>query len=382
MDFDPSLPLGDCSLLDRHPTVVLNSRQSKTPRGDDPWVRNTIEAVKLAIHRHSPIVSSIGMNTWELSLWATGESGGNAVVILPAPSSGSREKSILSVASDFGIEFEKHAWLFVPVSKGSGSAKSWWAERDRLAFEIATCIMPVSVRPKGRLLKYMETGLRPEQSIHEGFRTEYENGSRRDEINLPEKCFEVENWPYVTHWTCRRYGPWPGETSADYYRAVAASRSSYARSASATLKKILAENLIRASGNHIRKSTPVVAFTALKPSEALPLMRWRKRYVRPTFEPYGIAIHYRAAMGIGIRPVTYLKSGGKKKTDEGVSPDMIQGWGTGDWPKEKEWRAIGDVDLSELPEKNVIVLVPDKKEAEEFRSLTHFEVLPLDDTQV
>jgi hypothetical protein len=116
-----------------------------------------------------------------------------------------------------------------------------------------------------------------------------------------------------------------------------------------------------------------VAFTALAPSEAVPLMRWRKRYVRPTFEPYGIAICKMAAMDLGIRPVTYVESGSAASGDS----VLTQGYGKGDWPREAEWRALGDVDLNALGDHEAQVLVPTAAEADEFKRLTRFQVKAL-----
>jgi hypothetical protein len=257
----------------------------------------------------------------------------------------------------------------------SRSAKAWWDDRDRLAIRLARHVVPVSIRPDGRMEKLFKQELRDDQTVNLRFRTRYRSRSKDAwKLDLPAETASFEDWGYLTHWTRRCYGPWPGETSADYYRAIAASGESYTRSAACTLKRILQEGVIRGSGARIRNGTPVVAFTALDPSGALSLMRWRKRFVRPTFEPYGIAVHSRSASKAGIRPVTYLRS--DEKPLEGM-PEMIQGYGTGDWPAEKEWRCVGDVNLADIPDEDVLVLVPSERDADEFRGLTHYRVQPL-----
>ena len=74
---------GEKRLLYQDPVLILNSRQSKTPVGTDPWIRNTIDAVKFAVDSGSPVIASIGMNTWELVLWAVGECDGSAIILCP-----------------------------------------------------------------------------------------------------------------------------------------------------------------------------------------------------------------------------------------------------------------------------------------------------------
>jgi len=373
--FDLTFPLGNAALLGKEPALLLNSRQSKTPVGSDGWVRNTIEAARDAIHSGFPLVASVGMNTWELVLWAAGEFRGKAIVICPLRPDSSPDASIVSVAVDFALEPEEHAWMFVEQPPRSRSAKAWWDGRDRLAFRLARHVVPVCIRAGGRMEKLFKQELRDDQTVDLRFRTGYKSRSKEAcRMTLPTETANFEDWGYLTHWTRRCYGPWPAETSANYYRAIAACGESYPRSAVCTLKRILQERTIRGSGARIRNGTPVVAFTALDPCGALSLMRWRKRFVRPTFEPYGIAIHSKSAQSAGIRPVTYVKS--DEKPQEGA-PEMIQGYGTGDWPAEKEWRSVGEVNLAEIPDEDVLVLVPSERDADEFRGLTRYRVQPL-----
>jgi hypothetical protein len=186
---------------------------------------------------------------------------------------------------------------------------------------------------------------------------------------------EIHPWPYLTHWTRRCYGPWPGEKAADFYRHLAQSGDEYPRSARATLGRILEELRIRSSSERIRGGEVVVAFTALSPAEALPLMKWRPRYVRPTFEPYGICIHRKAAQTAGIQPVEYLPHEIKSH----ATPRALQqGFGRGLWPVEAEWRALGDVDLSKIDPEMVRILVPTETEASLVSKLSKFRVVALE----
>jgi hypothetical protein len=363
--------LGDAELLYSSPAVILNSRQSKTPVGNDPWVKSTIAAAEYCAEKRFPVIVSTGMNTWELALWAVCENGGKAIVIAPLNDNSIPSETVKHIAEDFRLCPSEHAWILCGTSRKSGSEKEWWNERDNLAFELADILIPVSIRDGGRWDEILGRK-RIDQELSIQFGTEYRPRSKdRCGLEIPPHCFKADPWPYITHWTCRAYGPWPGESSRDFYRAISLSGDEYPRSAERTLVRILEEGLIRGSGRRIRGGCPVVSFTALAPSDAMPLMRWRKRYCRPTFEPYGIAIHARSVEKLGIRQVTYIKSGLEA---DGVEPEMTQGYGTGDWPSEAEWRAIGDVDIKTIPPEDVLVLAPSSELARDLRGKIRYPV--------
>jgi hypothetical protein len=307
------------------------------------------------------------MNTWELCLWAIGEYNGKGIILIPEDERIDLERKARAIADDFGLDFDHHAWIPTP-SKGRGR-KSWWESRDNLAIELASTIYPVSIRSGGGLEERIRS-VEACRRIDGAFRVEYQSKRQRTyPIEIPRECFPTPAWPYLTHWTCRHYGPWPGEKSVDYYRDIACSGDVYPRSASHTLRRLLGENLLRGSSNHIRGNNRVVAFTSLEPSQAMGLMRWR-----PTFEPFGIAIHIRAADALGIRPVEYVRP----EENPGASdPGFLQGYGTGDWPAEAEWRAPGDIDLSRLSEDDAVVLVPSQGHALEIEKVTRFPVFAL-----
>jgi len=316
------------------------------PVGNDLWVKGTVEAVKWAVGAGLPVIASIGMNTWELVLWAIGEYRGDGMVLCPPVSEGEREKWIGKVAEDFRLGSCNLAWVFISQrAKGRGK-KSWWEERDRLAFELARFLVPVSVREAGRWDRLLSS-FTGDRIVNRDFQVRYSERkeSYKGYFRMEEIIRERGRWEYFTHWTRRWYGPWPGEASADYYEAVVSSGDEYPRSAFRTLERIIVEGRIRASGRHIRGGVPAVSFTSLEPCEAIKLMRWRKRYVMPTFEPYGIAVKRGARASQGIFPVRYVQSKDKVEDDE---PTLIQGYGKGEWRKEAEWRSVGDFDLSGL----------------------------------
>jgi hypothetical protein len=364
--------IGNTELLRCCPALILNSRQSKTPVGNDRWVKHTVDASKAAISSGFPLIASMGMNTWELVLWACGEFEGRAVVICPLHQNENIEEVAAGISDDFSLNTDDHAWIGIRQKSNGRCRKGWWEARDEIAFNIAARIYPISVRENGRLNGLIRDTRIDGKVIVDDYLALYEKArNENSKFGMHENCAAFPHWQYLTHWTKRRYGPWPGEKSSEFYRAIARSDRDYPRSASFTFKRILEERRLRASGNHLLKGISAVSFTALNPSEAIPLMRWRRRYVMPTFEPYGIGIHYRAALKIGIKPVTYVKTDSDAPE---VAPELIQRFGTGDWPKEKEWRAIGDVDLTQIPVDDILILVPSKEEAIEFEQKFPYKV--------
>jgi hypothetical protein len=315
------------------------------------------------------------MNIWELVLWASAEFGGKCIIIIPDDKNSNPTEQIKSISDNFNLNPDHHLWLTISTQQSSRTTKSWWDSRDNLAFDLAHNIVPISIRPDGKWDHKLAKNI-GHRSIDERFRVKYvSKPGVKLKIEIPKSCFTFDKWDYLTHWTRRCYGPWPGERASDYYRELVANTNGYNHSALHTLHRILDERLIRASGDHIRNNKSVVAFTSLQPSDALHLMRWRSRYVRPTFEPYGIAIHKRSAVRIGIRPVTYAQSGSNPPD---ISPELVQGYGIGDWPRESEWRAQGDIHLDDIPSEDLIILIPTSSHVAEFSSISKFLVIALD----
>jgi hypothetical protein len=339
-------------------------------------VRGTIAAVQAASDAGCTLITSVGMNTWELALWAASDKKCKLIVLIPSEKRRSQLSCAEEVAGDFNIDLSTCLWLSIPPSPGSRGRKGWWDMRDSLAFNLAHCIYPVSIRPGGRwdiLLNSPEAA--PKEIIDE-YKTPYPK-TRKSIPILPKqiKVPEIRPWPYLTHWTRRCYGPWPGEKASDFYKDLAASDDDYPRSASATLVRILTELCIRGSSERIRGGANVVAFTAIPPDEALGLMKWRGRFARPTFEPYGVCVHRKAAQAAGIKPVEYLPEGLESST---TPKALQQGFGRGFWPAEAEWRAVGDVNLAEINPQFIRVLVPTESDALNTSSVAPFKIIPLE----
>jgi len=359
--------------------VILNSRQSKTPCGNDPWIVNTQRAVMAAIEKGYAILTSIGMNTWELALWAAASQGGKQVVVLPDTPEGQFDMAIKSLIDDFELDRSKTGWLTFPIEGKARSRKIAWPLRDKLALEHADLILPVSIRPKGNLDRLVaQFGARNDKDIINDFRVEYRTKERplspvRGEIN---KALAARNWDYITHWTHSCHDPWPGQKSSDFYKNLRASGDRYPNDALGTLKNILRQKLLRGSATNMRGGLRAVAFSKHPSQKVVSLMRWRKRYVRWNFELYGIAIARKTAVEIGIRPVIYGKPEIYKRLAEADKPYFqSEGIDGGDWREEAEWRFVGDLDISNIDSRDLLIIVATPDEIEPIKQLTDAEVV-------
>lgn len=97
------------------------------------------------------------------------------------------------------------------------------------------------------------------------------------------------------------------------------------------------------------------------------LVRFRARYARYAFEPYGLVISERAAREAGASPVTYAS--------EPSGDPFEQGPGRGGhWKREREWRVLGDLDLRALHPGEVRVVTATASEADALATWSPYEV--------
>ena len=343
--------------------LVANSTQQRHPTGGDPWVRSTLRAVETLAGEGCSFVASCGTTPWEIALWRAASCGAPVHVIAPAPRGEPEGSTLVRLTNEFGLCPARTTWQLLPSARATGRGKDTWSARDRAAFDAADVVCPISIRPGGRLEALL--GAHPGR-VDDRFRVPFVRRQGESKgWSLPRDGFEDLEWPgpSLLHLTRASEGPWPGEAAHEFLRDLTRSSDRYPRSGFETLCRILLERRIRASGFRIRKGAATVSFTALAPSQAVTLLRWRSRYARYSFEPYGVWISLEAARRIGAQPVRY---------DEGAAPDrqdcLRQGRGArGHWEAEQEWRVEGDVALSGLGAGEVGAIVASDEEAEELR---------------
>jgi hypothetical protein len=295
------------------------------------------------------LLTSTGFRNWDFVCWAAGHQ--RLPQILAVPWDGNEEASKVLLSQhlvEFHLDPDRVTLVLLPV-KGIPKGEIP-AARDRFLIENADTILPISIRPGGKLQGLLQMAT-PSLKIDSAWSVDWTPGTPLPGYSLdPEAVRQDMDTRYtgtLIHWTRASASPWPGESLASFFEGVIESGEEYCRSARRTLEHIVTEGTLRASSWRIRGGMGAVSFSALAPSQAIRLMRWRKRYVRYTVEPYGIAIGEEAARLCGIQPVCYLE---RRETAPNQPEYLLQGRGLrGDWPQEQEYRHLGDLDLSPLP---------------------------------
>lgn len=338
--------LGNRSLLKGFKACVLNSSQSMFPVAADPWVRGTVSAIDFIAAQGWTLVSSIGVKTWDLACYLADRSGVPQVVLVPASSSGPADFERLCL--NFGLN--PALVCAIPVA---GSRNEWPSVRDRTALALSNALFPVSIRENGKLSGWLQ-GRDVQAKLDSQFRLPWGKLDR-----VPRYQFDVDRirrevdplfQDHLIHWTRASDGPWPGESSREYFQDLFSGEDAIPRSAARTLARILKEGRIRGSAWRIRGKDPVVAFSSLLPSAAVTMMKIGVGGGKHFLEPFGIALSLDSARGLGIEPVVYTVERGTARGD--IPKYLMQSNGRrSQWPEEKEWRALGDIELASLPQK-------------------------------
>lgn len=159
---------------------------------------------------------------------------------------------------------------------------------------------------------------------------------------------------FLIHCTRPRTGPWPGQSEPEYLDDLIFQNEGADHSAVATLNRIRATGRIEGSSKLTRGPQPVVSFTEIPLGELNRHTVYRSHLARWDFLPIGIAIRRESLEGLGVRRVVY----GNDQTWEAMSVDerpyfqkaqTITSRGKViDWTLEREWRVLGNVELTRL----------------------------------
>ena len=356
--------------------LILNSRQSKRPCGVDAWVTATDAAIRKYSTLQYLFLTSIGMNSWELTLHLVNIHGGRQIITIPPDMNEYGFDSSGDLLREFRLAPER-TYLHVLTEPDCSKTVPWSRLRDEFLTEKAQLLVPVSVRPLGRLESLLSSA---KHEIDSSFRVQYLKPVDRvrydwNQIRLNPHLDELGT--FLTHWTRSVFGPPASMDHFDFYDSVQRS-GDYPFSARHILERILTEQLVRASSRFIRRGYRVVSFTALNPSDAVKLMRWRRRYGYYSFEPYGIAVESSIAANLGCRPVLYRTIEDFKALQESDRP-FFQNIGSesADWQPEAEWRCVGDFDLGEIPVESLRVITYRESEIDRLQEKCECEVIPL-----
>ncbi len=369
--------------LSRHSwTAILNSRQGRYLERGEEWIASTVSAVQHASQQGKIIVTSAGLNPWELTLWAAAKAGAPVLAVLPAnpdEPEESLQRQLDDLANEFSCPPGFISGAFFPATENRRSPKTDWPERDRLVIRHADELRPISIRPGGNLEQLIQEASQRGKTINDDYRVEYKADRKSTDPRIPEDRLgswtTTADWPYLTHWTHTFGGPWPGEKKADYYAALLEDGNGNPRSARDTLQRILKDGWLLGSSLHMPQNRKTVGFTELPPAEAMKEIKYRKRFQRWSFEPYGLALDREKLKNLGARPVRY-ESESKNSGEDDIFV-QYQTSGRADWSGQREWRLPYDLDLSVFNEREGRVLVPSSKEKEKMEGVSRWPVFAL-----
>ena len=354
-------------MINRKPVVlILNSAHSKYPVGSDSWIQATVKAVNSLSGQPVKMLCSTEPDMWDIVTCLSANKGIEIILIVNACDDRAGHAEFKRLINEYALDIQLTSPLYLGERPGNQPKKTWKL-RDRLALKTADVVYPVSIRPGGKLDKLIsEAGYC--KKVRNDFMIPWarENTVNRGGLYDFSECL-INPFPegrWIVHWTRSSQGPWPGERAWEFYRDLVNHPDRYVRSARETLTRILTEQLIRGSSWKLPGGQRAVALTSLPPEESVSLMRWRKRFVRYSFEPYGIAIKQDILVQMGAREVRY-----EKKANASPQNNLfVQSPGKkADWTREKEWRIRGDNNLDKIDREDFFAIVPYEEDVEYVR---------------
>ena len=369
--------------------VFLHSRLPRMASSADEWLISVRRAVENAAERNMVVVASTEGLGWEYSAWYAARCRTSTWIVLP-PGKPARLTEVSSqLNTQLELDPDKTVFL-MPLVAGSLAKTDRLHLRDNMAFAMAHHRFTIALRKNS----YWAESIEEARGVDYRYLADYPSAFRpswQTDTNWKRCIRNTERRDLLTHWTRGVYGPWSGETKADYFNSLTLCKSGNPRDGFATLSHIAAEGILRGEGRMVRGGTPVISFTQLDPAAALQGMRYRSALARWNYEPYGIALPRTTLEGLGAKPVIY----GNRDDFNNLSPELkpfFQYIGQDekaepargiDWSREREWRLTGDLDIASLKDQAMLI-VPTVRESERLQEECDHEyrVISLEKQQI
>lgn len=131
-----------------------------------------------------------------------------------------------------------------------------------------------------------------------------------------------------------------------------------------TLNRICQQRRLRGTSRITRTTQRSVSFSAVPLPRLLRSRNFQSHLQRWDWEPYGLLIDRDALEGLGARPVIYGDEIDYARLPAAQKPYFQPlGKEPQQWAQEREWRLLGDLDLSVLPGDAVRLFVRTRIEA-------------------
>lgn len=191
----------------------------------------------------------------------------------------------------------------------------------------------------------------------------------------PQPLPDEEPWPWLTHCTRRRYGPWPEESEDRWIDDLILDRGGADHSAFAALWRIVRTRRLVATADMVRGNKPVVSFTEVPLTELQSLRSFRPHLGRWDFEPYGVCLRKDRLTAASAKSVVYGDEEAWSCLNPGDQPFFQPATsGKYDWRQEREWRHLGDVEMHQIGREDAFVFVPTRDEAEQLAPICPWPV--------
>lgn len=171
-------------------------------------------------------------------------------------------------------------------------------------------------------------------------------------ISTIKQLSELPDQEFLIHCTRGRRGPWPDQEEEQFIDDLILGDDPFGWNAEATLARILETGKLIATNRLTRSVTKVVCFTDVQWDQLSTLKKFQPHLGRWDFLPIGIAIRKSALLDYGARSVIYGCETTWSSLSEKDQPffqlrnTTTQSGRIIDWSREREWRTVGDLDLS------------------------------------
>ena len=349
----------------RHLAAVLLSRQPLRPNRNTPWVKESLKAVRWIKDQRLSLLTSTGMQTWELLVTLARREQIPQIIVVPALTRDQSRHDQARLMHQFDLDPGLVGFASVLPRDQSGKRAELMRLRDKAILSRAHVLIPVCIRNKGGMSAHVRRAQGAGKTVVPDFAVEYEPRATHLHYSLdqhePTPTLMRQGKSHITHWTRASNTAWPTERQKDYYEAIL-SWDTYPRNAFASLCNILDKQKIVASSRHMPGNVHTVSFSGARPRHMASLFRWRTKYREMSFEPYGIGVEREFALQHGIRPVTYHNASVPPPIENEAWLLQSQGRIT-DWQKEDEFRYLGDFGLEKVPREKLVCFCHTGQEA-------------------
>ncbi len=357
---------------DKFRATLLLSRLPVRIDSSEPWLSAVKDGINHVRSQGWSLISSNGMTGWEYIAWYAAKLSVPLIVILMPEKLSSMTHTVNRLITQLSLKPETTTFV-MPILEGKSSKKERCLLRDRLAFHLADYRLPIAIRPDGR----WEQMISDSKNVIDRFQVTYPQ-VRKFSWSEKLKGITISQNPkwneLLFHWTRGSYGPWIGETDADYFEALTDNKFGNPRDGQSTLQQIVKSGVLRGQERMIRVKQPMISFTTITPALIHDYIHYRHTLKHLTYEPYGIAIPKIVLKKFGARSVIYGDDDLYNSLPTSDRPYFqFKGSKTIDWRREDEWRLFGDIDLHSIKEQLHLITVTEH-EAIQLRQNTHFRV--------